>query len=217
MKRNLKYLLTTIMVFSLFSTVFAGSPMRKAGIGFRGSYWRTSKYPPELKVQQTALHSEVNVGGGGGSLYFLSRLSDVWLAELTLGAIGRVAAKTEYLDGEDVEVSFTTPLLLGFRHHLFLWNNSSALRPYVNFGAGPYWMHDLHVQRQNYGFQEEVSGRTKLKLGGYLGGGFDFMFTTWFGLNFDVRYHFIDFNQQHEHSGFEYGLGFQFLWGHFDG
>ena len=39
------------------------------------------------------------------------------------------------------------------------------------------------------------------------------MMTSWFGFNFDARYHFINFDVNHEKSGWEYGLGVVFAWG----
>lgn len=66
---------------------------------------------------------------------------------------------------------------------------------------------------EEYWDEEEVTINSKLKAGGYAGGGLDFMLTSWFGLNLDVKYHFVDFNSNSDFSGYEYGLGLQFMWG----
>lgn len=104
------------------------------------------------------------------------------------------------------------PVLLGMRYHLFSPQNRSNIRPYVAFGAGPYWFADIFVHEE-YWDEEEVTINSKLKAGGYAGGGLDFMLTSWFGLNLDVKYHFVDFNSNSDFSGYEYGLGLQFMWG----
>jgi hypothetical protein len=39
------------------------------------------------------------------------------------------------------------------------------------------------------------------------------MLTSWFGINFDARYHFINFDVNDVRSGWEYGLGVIFAWG----
>ena len=105
------------------------------------------------------------------------------------------------------------PVLVGMRYHLLSPRNSGALRPYFAFGAGPYWVADILVE--NYYDRDKARVESELFAGGYLGGGLDFMIFNWFGLNFDVRRHFVSFDTHNEHSGYEYGLGLQFMWGNY--
>ena len=62
-------------------------------------------------------------------------------------------------------------------------------------------------------YEDEVKIETKLRRGGYLGGGANFLLSDWFAINFDVKYHFIDFSKNHDNSGYEYGIGVSFMWG----
>jgi len=216
MKRN-----TYIILFVLILTVFLSNPilakkltLRSAGIGCRGSYWRMNDTPTELKVVSNWDRTVVDVGGGGGWLYFLSRMNERWLAEFSLGAVGEVEVTENHFDGEDVAGSVITPILFGARYELFSATNTNAFKPYLNFGGGPYWFHDYRAKSDYYD-EAEVTVNTKLKSGAYAGGGVNFMLTSWLGINFDMRYHFINLNVKHPRSGFEYGLGLNVMWGNF--
>jgi hypothetical protein len=186
---------------------------RSTGIGLRGSYWNMNNGPAQIIVTNHDRYTGVDVGNAGGWIFFFSRVDEQTFFEFSLGAVGSV--KSETYDGfnENVDVTAVTPILLGFRHNLFSLYNRSTLQPYVAYGAGPYWLHDITVHERFYG--DEVLVKSKIKPGAYAGGGVNFMLASWFGLNFDVKYHFLDFNVNHDYSGFEYGLGFSFMWGHY--
>jgi outer membrane protein W len=158
-------------------------------------------------------HVMVDVGGAGGWLNFFSRTSDNWFMEFSLGAVTRVVDEVENVAGKDTRVKAVVPVLIGMRYHVLSPNHRGAIRPYLSFGAGPYWIADIFVQDQYY--KEEVTVDSELKPGGYAGVGLDFMMTDWFGLNFDARRHFVNFNTNAEHSGYEYALGIQFMWGNY--
>ena len=186
-----------------------------AGIGFRGTHWRMGDSEHVVHVQTQPGNAQVDVGNGGGYLYLFSRIDDNSFLELHFGAIGNVKAREEYAWGQEVDVNAVTPVLLGLRHHLFDYHSRMALQPYVVFGAGPYWFNDVFVRDDYMGFDEQVTVGTKARIGGYAGGGFNFMLSTWMGVNFDVKYHFINFNKDHEYSGYEFGLGLFFTWGEY--
>jgi hypothetical protein len=186
---------------------------RSTGIGLRGSYWNMNDGPAHIIVTDHDEYQAVDVGNGGGWIFFFSRIDEQTFFEFGLGAVGNVKSERRHDFGEDVEVTAITPVLLGFRHNLFSLYSPSALQPYVAYGAGPYWLHDITVHERFYG--DEALVKTKIKPGAYAGGGMNFMAASWFGLNFDVKYHFIDFNVNHDYSGFEYGLGFSFMWGRY--
>ena len=112
-----------------------------------------------------------------------------------------------------MDADVITPLLIGLKYNLLNHQNPSAFQPYIAFGAGPYWI--THVTARDELYKEEVTLKTDSHRGGYLGGGFNFILTNWAAINFDLKYHFINFNVNHEYSGPEYGIGLQFMWGHF--
>ncbi|MDZ7262330.1 MAG: porin family protein [candidate division KSB1 bacterium] len=201
-----------ILSFSLSKT-FAQTKVRSTGIGLRGSYWKMSNHSAHIIVTDHGERSAVSVGGIGGWLYFFSRYNNNAFFEFSLGGIATV--KEESIDywKENVDVSTITPLLLGVRYNLFSIQSQSALQPYFTFGGGPYWITDVMVREKLY--DDEVTVKTSLKRGGYAGGGFNFMLSSWFAVNFDVKYHFINFNIKHDKSGFDYGLGVSFMWGQY--
>lgn len=204
-------LLMSALLFAQFTP--AQCQTRSAGIGIRGSYWNMNRGGTLLRVEDHFDHRLVDLEGGGAWLSFLSRTSDSWFMEFSLGGVAKTVEHVSYIDREDTRVVAVVPVLVGLRYHLFSPRHSGALRPYLAFGAGPYWAADVLVE--NYFYRTETRVESELFGGGYLGGGLDFMIFNWFGLNFDVRRHFVGFDRDNEHSGYEYGLGLQFLWGNY--
>lgn len=192
----------------------AGVKVRAAGIGFRGTYWRANSSGSQFRVVSDPSSSSVDVGGGGGWLYFFSRVDNDWIFEFSLGAVGKTRVKESTFTGKKVDVDAIISVLFGLRHELISIYNPSALRPYLQFGAGPYWLSDVTVRTQ-YDLEEDVWVHSHVKAGGYAGGGMNFMFTSWLGFNFDAKYHFVDFNVNHPYSGWEYGAGIFLTWGRF--
>lgn len=201
----------TLVAFFSYSSVQA--QVRSTGIGLRGTYWNMNNGPAHVIVTDYDGYSAVDIGNGGGWIFFFSRVDEQTFFEFSLGAIGNVQSESHHDFVNNVEVTAVTPVLLGLRHHLFSPYSQSAMQPYLAYGAGPYWLHDIQV-RDGFG-EDEAIVRSKLKPGAYAGGGMNFMMANWFGLNFDVKYHFVDFNVNHDYSGFEYGLGFSFMWGRY--
>jgi hypothetical protein len=214
MKSTTKYALLTVVALSALAaaTAFAQIRPQTAGLGLRGSYWNIKGHTPMMHVWTGPEYDLVDVGGAGGWLYFFSRTSDSWFLELHLGAFADVIERHEYLEGTDTRVLAVAPVLLGLRHPLLSPHNPAALRPYIAFGGGPYWIADIFVQERYYEHQE-VEIASKLHPGGYAGGGLDFMLSSNFGLNFEVKHHFVNFNVHDEHSGYEFAMGVQFCWG----
>ncbi len=186
---------------------------RSAGIGIRGSYWNMNRGGSLLRIENSYERQSVDLAGGGGWISFISRTSDSWFMEFSLGGLAKTVEHVNFRDREDTRVKAVVPVLIGMRYHLLPAHNRGALRPYLAFGAGPYWAADVLVE--NYYYRDETHVDSELFGGGYLGGGLDFMILSWFGLNFDVRRHFVSFDTNNEHSGYEYGLGLQFLWGNY--
>lgn len=214
MKRNkaLKAFMMLLALLFFVQTAMADNN-RKAGIGLRGSHWKMSNNTATVHVSTDPTQANVDVGSGGGYIYFFSRVSDASWLEFSLGAVGEVETHNEYFYGDETDVSAVTPVLLGLRHDLFSYNTQSSLIPYISFGVGPYWFNEIHTKTEYFGFEHETEVNTKAKMGGYAGGGVNFMMASWFGFNFDARYHFINFDVNHEKSGWEYGLGVVFAWG----
>lgn len=214
MRRKI-YNMGVLLLLALFICVQAAmaNNNRKAGVGFRGTHWSMGNNAQTVQISTNPLQTHVDVGSGGGYFYLFSRISDAAWMEFTMGAVGQVEAHNESFWGDEVDVNAVTPVLLGLRHDFFSYDSPSSLVPYMTFGAGPYWMNDVYVRSDRFGNDNELAVKSKATLGGYAGGGLNFMFTSWFGLNLDARYHFINFDVNHEKSGWEYGLGILFSWG----
>ncbi len=204
-----------VIALSLFlvGASYSDEPVRYVGIGVRATYMNFSNTVSEIRVIDYGRETHVNAGGAGGCLYLFSRIDDNTFVELSFGTVGKVEQETENWYGESMEAEAITPLLIGLKYNLLHHQNPSGFQPYIAFGAGPYWI--THVIAREDFFEEEVTLKTESNRGGYLGGGFNFMLTNWAAINFDLKYHFISFNVNHEHSGPEYGIGLQFMWGRF--
>lgn len=205
-------LLLMIILFSLSAT--AQETIKSTGIGLRGSYYKMSTRPTQVTVINYGEYTQANVGGGGGWLYLYSRINPNMLIECSIGAVGKVEEQSfDYNCDNEVNVQAMIPLLAGLRLELLSPTNQSAIRPYLSIGAGSYWVTDVFVVEHI--IAEEVTVKTSEFRGGYLGAGLDFRLCEWCAINFDVKRHFVDFNKNHEMSGFDYGLGFTIMWGNF--
>lgn len=209
---SLKYCFVAASVVMLASPGRTQIRQPTGGIGVRGSYWNANSNST-IHVIDDHLRSTVEIGGAGGWVNFLSRSGDRWFIELGLGGIARVIDHIETRDRSETYVTTIVPMVLGMRYHLSSPETSSPLRPYLAFGGGPYWLADITVFETRH--QDEVIVESHLMKGAYLGGGFDFMLTNWLGLNLDVKYHFLDLSSSNPNSGYEYGVGVQFMWGHY--
>ena len=156
----------------------------------------------------------MDVSGASGSLYFFSRLIDNYFFETSIGGMSSVHVESDGFNSDDVNVSSIVPFLFGVRYDILSARYASSFQPYVASGIGPYWFVDTQVRgNTDYGTDNEVTIGSDLKVGGYLGGGMNIALASWFALNFDLRYHFIDFKTEDENSGPEFSLGFCFMWG----
>jgi len=213
MKRSMTVSVFLLLACGFFVQSAMAANNRRAGIGFRGSHWTMGRPENVVHVTTMPVQASIDVGSGGGYVYFFSRIGDASWVEFNLGAVGKVASRNDNFWGDEVNVDAVTPVLLGFRHDLLSWDTASSLVPYISYGAGPYWFNDVYVRSDQFGIDDEVLVKTKAHFGGYAGGGVNFGLTSWFGFNFDARYHFINFDVKDAKSGWEYGLGLYFSWG----
>lgn len=206
-----------VLIAIVFATSLSANPrpLRKTGIGFRGGYWDMNDPSYEVRIHTDRFETtRIHAGGGGGWLFVFSRISPQDFVEFSFGGAGHAETLDKWSE-EEVEVNAVTPLLLGLRHELFGGPRRADFYPYVTAGAGPYWIHHVLVE-EKYGFDdryETIETDSDVHFGGYLGAGMNFMLTSWMGLNLDGRYHLVDFNNNHDYSGFELGFGMIFMWG----
>ena len=184
---------------------------RTTGITLRGAArgWPDSR--ERLVWLGGAEHTYFDSEGVGGWISFFSRATDELFLEISFGGLVRSVEEVKWAEGTETYVEALVPVLLGARAYPFEPSRHKSLRPYLSFGAGPYWMTDIEsVETLS---RDDFSVDARHAFGGYLGAGVDFMLTDWLGLNVDFRQHYVDFRRSHEYSGSEYAVGMQFMWG----
>jgi outer membrane protein W len=215
MKRRLIAIVVIFVATFSNSSLFAQGISRSSGIGLRTSFWNMAEHTGRFSVSSGLSgnqQSSFDIGGLGAWLYFFSRLHNNWFLEFNLGAVARLRIEDNQFTDTNTDVTTVIPFLLGVRHDLLSTRFASAFQPYLSAGAGPYWTTAITVQNELTG-EENVVGETKTKFGAYAGGGTNVVLSSWFALNFDVKYHFVDFQAGKNESGIEFGLGFGFMWG----
>jgi opacity protein-like surface antigen len=214
MKQTVMWLVA-ILVLSLLlvpAAIRAEHP-RSAGIGLRTSYWDMAGVDNRIVAHSYDGDEWIDVGGTGGHFYLLSRISERMMLELNFGSTGSVKGVERWYGDQDYDVTAVIPITLGLRYDLLALHNPGVARPYLSAGAGPYIVAKASVHEDWFG--DEVVGEWDAHRGAYLGAGLDYRLTSWLWLNFDARHHFVDMDADNEFSGFEYGIGLQFMWGRY--
>ncbi len=195
----------------LAAPLLAQGVSRSSGIGMRVSYWNIANTPTRIQMSESGQRSVVDIAGVGSSFYFFSRLNGNWFLELSLGAVANIHTESDNPAITNEDVSAIIPFLFGLRYDLLSSRFTSSFQPYIAGGGGPYWSTAVTVRNNLTG--EEVSSESDLRYGAYAGGGVNILLSSWLALNFDTKYHFVDFQVDQVSSGPEFGLGFVFMWG----
>jgi hypothetical protein len=205
-------LLTVVFAVSLLwqiqPNLLSAGDIKASGLGMRWAFWDMGNNSTFFTYIEEDGREYLETGGFGGWLFFTSRASDYWLMEVALGAFGQVDGESYFWE-DNYDATAVVPVVLGVQREFLSAYNTAALRPYVCFGGGPYWITDV-VEEDRFNRQEVHS---KIKPGAYLGGGVRFFLGETFAINFDTRYHLVDLNPDHDLSGLEIGLGFGIHWG----
>ena len=200
-----------ILLIAMSSVLQAQTERRSKGIGFRWGFWNQGNRTNLVTYVERDGMEFIETAGLGGWIYFFSRSGDKWVFEFSVGAFAQVEEENFNNFEDHLDVNLTIPILLGVRRDLLDIDNSSALRPYISFGGGPYWITNV-MEDEPFGDQEVVS---TMRGGAYFGGGMDFFLSKSFGINFDIKYHAVDLDFDNEISGLEVGLGFSISWGEY--
>lgn len=213
MKIRCIYLLISIslIIFIFAFDSFAQGMSRSSGIGFRICSWNVTNHPTRISATGYGNDAVVDIGGAGAWLYFFSRVYNNWFFELNLGTVGGVHEEYTGYNIKNAEASAIIPILFGLRYDLLSTRFSTAFQPYISLGVGPYWTTSVKSEDIYMGGQHTVE--SSLKYGAYSGAGINIVITSWFALNFDLKYHFVDFEFEKGYSGLEFGGGINFMWG----
>jgi len=204
-------ILTILIITLLFIQVYGQDEIRSTGIGFRISYYDAGSHSAKFeRIGYVNYSTEAN-GGAGVTLFIFSRFTDRLSIEFSAGGLARFSANQKWYMDEEVEVFSAVPLLTGIRVDLLPVNTSSIIKPYVSAGPGAYILSDIHVVRE-FGVERGTID-TRLAGGGYAAAGLNLHFSPGVALNFESKYHMVDFDVNHDRSGVDIGLGMVFLWG----
>ena len=116
-KTMVRSILVVLLLFSFSLIGRADIKPRSAGIGFRGTYWRSNNARPQVYVSDRYACTEVDVGGGGGE-----GIGQIGLCEgegRSFGTIGIVESVGRQMNGVELPEFTGTchgrqPLLRGF-------------------------------------------------------------------------------------------------------
>lgn len=209
-----RYFMVIVPVLLLISTViFAQPELKSTGIGFRSSFYNPSTQTSSVTISRHLRYSVNNSVNAGGCLYVFSRIGENTLLEFSIGNIASIEQEVSFFALQKIDVFNMTPILFGLRYDFLQSQNRSLLQPYLSGGFGAYVLSDVKVV-QNI-LYEDVEVFTNIKPGLYLGSGLNIHLGSWIALNFDGKYHLVNVNPNYEHSGFEFGIGFNFSWGIF--
>ena len=211
MKLSVGKLGLSLLIMVFCSSIAHGQAIyRNSGCLVRGTFWNIRSENGLVSVSDD--DEVTRVGPVGARLTLYSRINDRRFMEFTLGMLAKVVHLEDFSE-ERLDVRAMFPLLLGVRHHFLPLESPSALQPYVTVGGGPYFLLDVH-EREG-AFTEELKTDSGTWLGLYAGCGISYRLTSWFGLNFDYKYHIMGLDPKHDFTGPEFGIGFEFLWGRY--
>ena len=210
----MKYRILIIFVIHLlFANIpaHAGGMSRSKGLGLRVAFWNVTNRQTRIQASDYGSKASIDLGGAGTSLYFFSRMYQNWFLELNFGAIGGVHSEHSNYVVETTEATAVLSTLFGTRYDILSVRLPSAIQPYLTFGGGPYWT--SKIRQNDFELGGEAVIDSELMYGAYFGGGMNVMIASWFALNFDLKYHAVDFQLEKGYSGLEFGAGFSFMWG----
>lgn len=200
------------LIITLFTIqVYGQDDIRATGLGFRVSYYDVGTHSTSFERIGHHNFSTVANGGGGLTFFIFSRFSDRLSIEFSAAGLARFSADQRWHMEDEVEVFSAVPLLTGIRVDLLPIQSTSIIKPYVSAGPGAYILSDIHVVRE-FGVERGTID-TRLAGGGFAAAGLNLHFSPGVALNFEAKYHFVDFDSNHDRSGVDVGLGLVFLWG----
>jgi len=209
---TIRKLTTLIYILAVAIGAAAQGVSRPNGLGLRVSFWNLSEESFSVRVDARNQNVNMNLNGLGVWFFYFSRLHDNWFLQSELGVIGSVAAEEDASAiGTRASGSSIVPILFGLRYDLLPGRTTSMMQPYVAAGAGPHWISDFRSETEIG--QAVVESKTLLKYGGYAGAGLQVIAASWLAFNFDLKYHWVDFDRRNPYSGIEFGAGAAVMWG----
>jgi len=205
------FLLIMVTTFLITTKISAQGMSRSKGLGFRVGFWNITNHPTRVSTSGYGSTGSVDVGGAGAWIYFFSRFHQSWFLEFSLGTFGGVHQEHAGYLVKNLEATAIMPFLLGFRYDILSMKLPSLIQPYISGGTGPYWI--FFAKQENPQINSVETVESSLKYGAYAGLGTNILLSSWAAINFDLKYHFVDFKFEKQQSGLEFAFGFSFMWG----
>ena len=190
----------------LVSSLFAQDIFRSTGIGIRGGLWKAKNYSNGPSTNPFSPNTTLYFSEVSGSLYFIKRLKGNLFLETSISSLGLIYSEGDFWEGEAKAASII-PFLIGCRYDLLPSHVGSVFQPYMGSGLGPYYVSE-YLTGKNAAYD-----KSKFKFGLYAGVGVNVLIQSWFTLNCDFRYHFVNFQADEDYGGFLSSMGICFIWG----
>lgn len=217
--RKTIHIIALQLCICLPSALYGQGVSRAQGVGFRLNFWNITGGRTTVSYNTDQGTVDVDLSGTGASLYYFSRAYRDLFLEMSLGAIAGGEINSENFGQSDkVKVETIMPFLVGLRYDFLSTRVSGALHPYASFGGGPYTTFEVKTESKYSVTGETIDSgegtvQTRMEYGWYLGGGVNFILTSWFAINADLKYNFIDIPEVKNYSGVSLGVGAVFMWG----
>ena len=213
MKAVAIFLIMILIVSFSYSDAFSQGMSRSNGLGLRLGFWNITGHPTRFSSTVTGSDVNVDIGGAGAWIYFFSRFYQNWFLEFNLGALGGIHGEQSQYLMYNVKATSVVPILFGLRYDMLSTRMPSSIQPYLATGLGSYWIMSTEETIIDPKMETQINIESTQKYGAYLGAGANILVTSWLALNFDLKYHFVDFQFERDFSGLGFSAGLSFLWG----
>lgn len=213
MKAGTIFLIVILIVSFSYSDAFSQGMSRSTGLGLRVGFWNITGHPTKFSSSLTGSDVNVDIGGVGAGLYFFSRFYQNWFLEFNFGAMAGIHGEHNQQNIYNVKATSIAPILFGLRYDILSTRMPSSIQPYFAAGSGSYWIGTSEEISLYPGIESAINIESTQKYGAYLGGGANILVASWLALNFDLKYHFVDFEFEKGYSGLGFSMGFSFMWG----
>lgn len=211
--KKLVHITFAVMMLLLTQQLYSQGIVRSQGFGIRMNYWNITGGTTRIDVNNQYGAADINLSGVGFGLMYFSRAYHNLFLEMSLGAITGGEANQHTFSERTFKVETLIPFLVGLRYDFLTTRVSGALHPYLSAGGGPYSTFIVEGTNNLDGTLGQETIESRMEYGWYAGGGVNFVLSSWFALNADLKYHSIDIPELKDYSGVGLGIGMTFMWG----
>jgi hypothetical protein len=213
-KMKTKYLAASLVVLFLVHSTFAVGLYRSTRINMNAGMMHNMN--AQISVSPIdGVNNSIEGSGAVGTLGFGTHIAGGFWGDFSIGFHTiKVGSEVNWY-GETNEAFGLSPIMVGFRNYP-LNELDTGFQPYLSMAGGPI----IGVEaRQKVGLVVVNETKTQTTMGFRVGGGVDMLIASWFGLELDAGYLFMnDFkgpiNGHDSFNGWDTSIGITFFWGH---